>query len=319
MAKVVRKGLGRGLSALLGDDRPVIDDPVVPGRSTPDDQGPSVTAGNEGAGTDSNNAGRRRLPIEFLERNSNQPRYHFDEAALEELSLSVKEKGLLQPILVRQTGPEKYQIVAGERRWRAAQMAGIHEVPVVVRELTDAEVLEIAIVENIQREDLSAIEEAAGYSKLIEEFGHTQEALSKIVGKSRSHITNLMRLLNLPQKVRDLVDNGRLSMGHARALLSAKDPVALAGKVVAEGLSVRQTEAAAKSGQPSKRKTSKSVGLGAVGDKDADTIALEKDLSAALSMKVRIDHKGEGGLVTIEYKSLEELDELCSKLGVCGF
>lgn len=319
MAKVVRKGLGRGLSALLGDDRPVIDDPIVPGGTSPDDRQPGVTGGNESASTDNNNTGRRRLPIEFLERNSNQPRYHFDEAALEELSLSVKEKGLLQPILVRQTGPEKYQIVAGERRWRAAQMAGIHEVPVVVRELTDAEVLEIAIVENIQREDLSAIEEAVGYSKLIEEFGHTQEALSKIVGKSRSHITNLMRLLNLPQKVRDLVDNGRLSMGHARALLSAKDPVALAGKVVAEGLSVRQTEAAAKSEKPTKRKTSTGVGLGTVGDKDADTIALEKDLSAALSMKVRIDHKGEGGLVTIEYKSLEELDELCSKLGVCGF
>lgn len=315
MAKVVRKGLGRGLSALLGDDRPVIDDPVVPTGANPQRASGDNTSGDAAT----INTERRRLPIEFLERNSTQPRYHFNEAALEELSLSIKEKGLLQPILVRETGPDKYQIVAGERRWRAAQQAGIHEVPVVVRELTDAEVLEVAIVENIQREDLTAIEEAAGYSKLIEEFGHTQEALSKIVGKSRSHITNLLRLLNLPQQVRDLVDSGRLSMGHARALLSAADPVALAGKVVAEGLSVRQTEAAAKPGKPSKREPRPGGRIGGSAGKDADTIALEKDLSAALSMKVSIEHKGEGGVVTINYKNLEDLDELCSKLGVCGF
>jgi len=316
MAKVVRKGLGRGLSALLGDDRPVIEDPVVP--VTADDT--STSAGSGGIGDPAKRgAGRRTLPIEFLERNVGQPRYHFNEAALEELALSIKEKGLLQPILVRQVGPNKYQIVAGERRWRAAQKAGIHEVPVVVRELTDAEVLEVAIVENIQREDLSAIEEAVGYSKLIEEFGHTQEAVSKIVGKSRSHITNLLRLLNLPQKVRDLVDNGRLSMGHARALLSAPDPVSLAGKVVAEGMSVRQTEAAAKSRKPSKRQPRPGGHISGTGSKDADTVALEKDLSAALSMKVSIEHKGEGGTVTVSYKTLEDLDDLCSKLGVCGF
>ena len=314
MAKVVRKGLGRGLSALLGDDRPIIEDPVVPRGPSPE----SVGADTDGVVTNTG-AGRRRLPIEFLERNSDQPRYHFDEAALEELSLSIGEKGLLQPVLVREVGPDKYQIVAGERRWRAAQMAGIHEVPVVVRELTDAEVLEVAIVENIQREDLSAIEEAAGYSKLIKEFGHTQEALAKIVGKSRSHITNLLRLLNLPQKVRDLVDNGRLSMGHARALLSAADPVSLAGRVVAEGLSVRQTEAAAKPTNAPKREPRPGGHGGGASHKDADTIALEKDLSAALSMKVSIAHKGEGGTVIISYKTLEELDELCSKLGVCGF
>ncbi len=315
MAKLVRKGLGRGLSALLGDDRPVIEDPVVLSGTEDTARGNGEVAGTViKAG-----ASRRTLPIEFLERNSEQPRYHFDEAALEELSLSIREKGLLQPILVRETGLEKYQIVAGERRWRAAQKAGIHEVPVVVRELTDAEVLEVAIVENIQREDLSAIEEAAGYSKLIKEFGHTQEALAKIVGKSRSHITNLLRLLNLPQKVRDLVDSGRLSMGHARALLSAPDPITLAGKVVAEGLSVRQTEVAAKSGKPSKREARPGTHIGGTGQKDADTVALEKDLSAALSMKVSIEHKGEGGTVTVGYKTLEDLDDLCSKLGVCGF
>ncbi len=314
MAKVVRKGLGRGLSALLGDDRPIIDDPVVPGGANP-----ASESGNEGGMSASVPAGRRRLPIEFLERNNDQPRYRFDEAALEELSLSIREKGLLQPILVREIGPDKYQIVAGERRWRAAQIAGIHEVPVVVRELTDAEVLEVAIVENIQREDLSAIEEAAGYSKLIKEFGHTQEVLAKIVGKSRSHITNLLRLLNLPQKVRDLVDSGRLSMGHARALLSAADPVGLATKVVAEGLSVRQTEAAAKPASANRREPRPGGHGGGTSRKDADTVALEKDLSAALAMKVVIEHKGEGGTVTVSYKTLEELDELCSKLGVCGF
>ncbi len=314
MAKVVRKGLGRGLSALLGDDRPVIEDAIEPSGASPAGEGPS------GGGASANvPGGRRRLPIEFLERNNDQPRYHFDEAALEELSLSIREKGLLQPILVREIGPDKYQIVAGERRWRAAQIAGIHEVPVVVRELTDAEVLEVAIVENIQREDLSAIEEAAGYSKLIEEFGHTQEVLAKIVGKSRSHITNLLRLLNLPQKVRDLVDSGRLSMGHARALLSAADPVELAAKVVAEGLSVRQTEAAAKPVSATKREPRPGGHDGGASKKDADTIALEKDLSAALAMKVTIEHKSEGGTVTVTYKTLEELDDLCSKLGVCGF
>lgn len=311
MAKTVRKGLGRGLSALLGDDRPVIDDEV--GQST-------VSGSNAAPGSSAGGAsGRRRLPIEFLERNSAQPRYRFDEAALEELSLSIKEKGLLQPILVRQVGPEKYQIVAGERRWRAAQKAGIHEVPVTVRDLDDTEVLEVAIVENIQREDLSAIEEATAYRRLIDEFGHTQEVLAGIVGKSRSHITNLMRLLNLPQKVRDLVDEGRLTMGHARALLTADDPVSLAGKVIADGMSVRQTEAAAKTGTVKRREPTPGGRMSSGSKKDADTVALEKDLSAALSMKVTIDHQGEGGAVTVSYKSLEELDELCSKLGVCGF
>ncbi len=312
MAKTVRKGLGRGLSALLGDDRPIIEDAV---EETGAEEGLGSGVSAQSSPSSSN---RRRLPIEFIERNNAQPRYRFDEAALEELSLSIKEKGLLQPILVRELAPEKFQIVAGERRWRAAQKAGVHEVPVVVRELTDTEVLEVAIVENIQREDLSAIEEATAYNRLLEEFGHTQEVLAKIVGKSRSHITNLLRLLNLPQKVRDLVDEGRLSMGHARALLTATDPVGLAGKVIADGMSVRQTEAAAKAGS-AKRREPTPGGRPKAGGKDADTIALEKDLTAALSMKVSIDHAGEGGAVTISYKSLEELDELCSKLGVCGF
>ncbi|WP_262693451.1 ParB/RepB/Spo0J family partition protein [Kordiimonas aquimaris] len=305
MSKTTRTGLGRGLSALLGDDRPVIDTPIDTG---------AAAVGVDGVSR------RRRLPIEFLERNGDQPRYHFDEASIDELASSIKEKGLLQPILVREVGTDRYQIVAGERRWRASQKAGIHEVPVMVLELSDTEALEVAIVENIQRQDLSAIEEATAYQRLIDEFGHTQDAVSKIVGKSRSHITNLLRLLNLPQKVRDLVDMGKISMGHARALVTAEDPVGLAAKIVADGLSVRQTEAAAKGdkgGEKTKRQPQPGGRFG--GGKDADTIALEKDLTAALSMKVSIDHQDEGGKVTIAYADLEELDALCSKLGVCGF
>ncbi len=303
MAKAARKGLGRGLSALLGDDRPIV------GTELP------AESANDGAPRT-----RRRLPIEFLERNANQPRVHFDEASLEELATSVKDKGLLQPILVRELGPEKYQIVAGERRWRACQKAGVHEVPVVVRELTDAEVLEIAIVENVQREDLTAIEEAVGFKRLMEEFGHTQEAVAEVVGKSRSHVTNLMRLLNLPEKVQTLLGEGLISMGHARALIGYEFAVELAKRVAAEGLSVRQVEAiVAESKDTTKQKRQPRPGGTSARKKDADTVALEKDLSAAVGLKVLIDHQGETGKITINYDNLDELDELCSKLGVCGF
>jgi ParB family chromosome partitioning protein len=304
MSKAARKGLGKGLSALLGDDRPVFED-------GPD--GPAQTIGGQASG-------RRLLPIEFLERNAGQPRHHFDEDALADLAESIRQKGLLQPILVREIGPNQYQIVAGERRWRASQKAGIHEVPVVVKELTDREVLEIAIIENIQRQDLSAIEEATAYKKLIEEFGHTQEVAAEVVGKSRSHVTNLLRLLNLPESVQKMVDDGKLSMGHARALIGAEDPEAIAKRIVAEGLSVRQTEALAGEAKGRSKREPRPGGSSASGaKKDADTVALEKDLTAAIGMKVLIDHAGEGGKVTISYETLEELDELCSKLGVCGF
>ncbi|MFC4346642.1 ParB/RepB/Spo0J family partition protein [Kordiimonas lipolytica] len=304
MTKTARKGLGKGLSALLGDDRPVFDD-----------KGDVVAAPNVGRPQ----AGRRWLPIEFLERNANQPRVHFDEDALAELASSIKEKGLLQPILVRELQPEKYQIVAGERRWRAAQKAGVHEVPVVVKELNDTEVLEIAIIENIQRQDLSAIEEAMAYKRLMEDFKHTQEAVAEVVGKSRSHVTNLLRLLSLPEKVQTMVGEGKLSMGHARALIGADDPLALAKRIVAEGLSVRQTEALANEAKGKQKRSPRPGGTGSGKKKDADTVALEKDLTAAVGMKVAIDHEGEGGKVTISYETLEDLDELCSKLGVCGF
>lgn len=297
MAKAARKSLGRGLSALLGDDRPVFE--------------------NKPEEVLADALGRRRLPVEFLERNAAQPRVLFDEVALDELGASIKEKGLLQPIVVREMAPEKFQIVAGERRWRAAQRVGIHEVPVTVLKLNDTEVLEIAIVENIQRQDLSSIEEAMGFRRLIEEFGHTQEALAQVVGKSRSHVTNLLRLLTLPEKVQNMIGAGTLSMGHARALIGSGNPVDLANKVIKEGLSVRQTEGLA---NDSKGKTKRQPRPGGTtsSKKDADTIALEKDLSAALGMKVSIDHEGEAGKLVVSYGDLDELDQLCSRLGVCG-
>ena len=223
---MVRKGLGKGLSALLGDDRPVVD----------------VSADTSGTSLAGPASGRRMLPIEFLERNKEQPRHHFNEEHLAELTSSVKEKGVLQPILVRSIGIDKYQIVAGERRWRAAQKAGIHEVPVVVRDLDDGEVLQVAIIENIQRQDLSSVEEAIAFRRLMDEFGHTQEGVAEVVGKSRSHVANLLRLLSLPQDVQQLVDEGKLSMGHARALIGAENPSAITKRIVAEGLSVRQVE-----------------------------------------------------------------------------
>jgi ParB family transcriptional regulator, chromosome partitioning protein len=300
MAKLSRKGLGRGLSALLGDDRPIIEN--VKAKETVNDAAVS---------------GRHSLPTAFIERNAGQPRIHFDEASLDDLATSIKEKGVLQPILVRGLSADKYQIVAGERRWRAAQRAGIHEVPVVVLDLSDKEVLEIAIVENIQRQDLSAIEEAHGFKRLMEEFGHTQEAVGQVVGKSRSHITNLLRLLTLPEKVQNMIGSGILSMGHARALIGSSDPVSIANTILKEGLSVRQVETLTGETKGKKRRQPRPGGT-QKSAKDADTVALEKDLSAAIGMKVSIDHEGEAGCVVIRYKDVEQLDDLCSKLGVCG-
>lgn len=299
---MVKKGLGKGLSALLSDDRPVVD-------VTEDN-----TSDNQVSGPIS---GRKLLPIEFLERNKEQPRHHFDEEHLDELANSIKEKGVLQPILVRSIDINKYQIIAGERRWRAAQKAGVHEVPVVIRDLNDGEVLQVAIIENIQRQDLSSVEEAIAFKRLMDEFGHTQEGVAEVVGKSRSHVANLLRLLSLPEDVQKLVDEGKISMGHARALIGAENPSAIAKRIVAEGLSVRQVEDIIRGlkGKPKRQNTKK----GGSSSKDSDTLALEKDLSAAMGMKTTIAHEGEGGSVTIKYEDLEQLDELCSKLGVCGF
>lgn len=287
-----KRGLGRGLSALMADV------------SEPDATVSSVPA-------------ERFLPIEQIAPNPDQPRKRFNQSDLDDLAASIKEKGVIQPLIVRDMGANKFEIVAGERRWRAAQMAQLHQLPVIVRTFSDTEVLEIAIIENIQRADLNPIEEAAGYRQLMDRFGHTQEKMAEALGKSRSHIANLLRLLQLPDDVVELVQQGELTAGHARALITAQDPSGLAKAVVKGGLSVRATEALVKAetNQGSnifKDSTAKKAGT----EKDADTRALEADLSAALGMKVQIAHKngGEDGQLSIQYKSLEDLDELCRKL-----
>jgi ParB family transcriptional regulator, chromosome partitioning protein len=283
-----RRGLGRGLSALMAEAGvELARDPQVPA------PGPD-----------------RRVPVAALSPNPDQPRRRFDDDTLAELAQSIREKGILQPLIVRALSgqPDRYEIVAGERRWRAAQRAGIHEVPVIVRDFDDTEVLEIGVIENIQREGLNPIDEAAAYRALIERFGRTQDKVAEALGKSRSHIANAMRLLNLPEPVQAMVLDGRLSAGHARALVTAADPLALARTVLARGLNVRQTEALARDAHvpaPARPPTP-----------DADTRALEQALSAALGMKVAIDHKGAGaGQLTIRYADLDQLDRLCEVLG----
>ena len=290
------RGLGRGLSALMADF------------------GPEPTSS-------SNSSARPDLivPVEKVFPNPDQPRRSFTDEHLRDLSASIKAKGIIQPLIVRKrsTGNGEYEIVAGERRWRAAQMAQLHEIPVLVRDFTDTEVLEVAIIENIQRADLNPVEEAAGFRQLMDKFGHTQEKLAEELGKSRSHIANLLRLLHLPADVQELLVEGRLSAGHARALITSDDPSGLAKQVVAQGLSVRATEALAKKkddGGSSSTTRSKSTGS----EKDADTKALENDLSAALGLSVQVDHKagGESGQVTIKYASLDQLDEICRILSI---
>ncbi|GAA6209715.1 ParB/RepB/Spo0J family partition protein [Cognatishimia sp. WU-CL00825] len=283
------RGLGRGLSALMAD---------VNETTAPVDQGGAPRAD-------------LMVPIEKIQPNPDQPRRRFDAEHLEDLSNSIREKGVIQPLIVREKPGDvgNYEIVAGERRWRASQMAQLHELPVIVREFNDTEVLEIAIIENIQRADLNPVEEAAGYRALMEKFGHTQEVLSKALGKSRSHIANLMRLLNLPDDIQSLLEEGQLSAGHARALITSDHAKEIAKRIVSEGLSVRQTESLVKkfaSGDLDKPKKARPV-------KDADTKALEGDLSANLGMKVAIDHKpgGESGQITIKYADMDQLDEIC--------
>lgn len=293
--KPERRGLGRGLSALMADVN--LTGPAAENRPRRPDL---------------------MLPVEKLDPNPDQPRRDFSPEALEELAASLRAKGMIQPIIVRPNPrkAESYEIVAGERRWRAAQMAQLHDVPVVVRDLDDTEVLEIAIIENIQRADLNALEEALGYRQLMERFGHTQEKLAEALSKSRSHIANLLRLLTLPDTIQTWLREGKLSAGHARALITAENPVELARKVIDQGLSVRETERLAKAahgeraGAGAPRKSS-----GA--EKDADTRVLEQDLSANLGMKVVIDHKGlDGGVLTISYRGLDQLDELCQILSI---
>jgi len=294
--KQERRGLGRGLSALMADVN-LSGDESEPGSASPA------------------KVADRQVPIEAVRPNPDQPRRQFAQDDLDSLCASIKEKGILQPLLVRPdpADPEIFQIVAGELRWRAAQMAQLHEVPVLVRALSDTEALEVAIIENIQRADLNAVEEAQGYRQLMDRFGHTQEKLAQALGKSRSHIANMLRLMSLPEPILELLREGSLSAGHARALITAPDPLALSEKVIAQGLSVRETERLAKKApepdQPSPRRKPKV-------EKDADTRALELDLAAGLGMKVSIDHKagGESGTISIRYSSLDDLDDLCRRL-----
>lgn len=279
-------GLGRGLSALLGEVG----------------QEESLTASARGNGVS-------LIPIAEIRPHPDQPRRYFDEEALEELGRSIAARGLIQPIVVRPIR-NGYQIVAGERRWRAAQKAQLHEIPAIVREFTDAETLEVALVENIQRQDLNAIEEAETYRRLIDEYGHSQEALGKIVHKSRSHVANLIRLLDLPKPVRESVAEGKLSMGHARALITAPDPMTLADEVIEKGLSVRETENLARSFKPKAR----AQGKLAYPSGNADVEALERQLGDLLGLKVQIKHGPGGGTVVLNYATLEQLDMICQRL-----
>ncbi|QGM47075.1 ParB/RepB/Spo0J family partition protein [Methylocystis heyeri] len=287
MAEETRPRLGRGLAALIGD------------------------AGDD-APTAERFRGQRRIPIEFLRPNPRNPRTTFREDELSDLAASIKEKGIIQPVVVRTIAgvADAYEIIAGERRWRAAQLAGLADLPVVIHEADDREALELAIIENVQRADLNAIEEAKGYERLAADFGYSQSDLAKIIGKSRPHVANTLRLLNLPEASRRLVADGAISAGHARALLAVKDPDAVARRIVDEGLTVRdiehlaQRQASEAGAKPRKPRE----------EKDADTRAMEKLLSDSLGLSVAIRHEGERGELKIRYETLEQLDALCRRL-----
>ncbi|MBX3531485.1 MAG: ParB/RepB/Spo0J family partition protein [Rhizobiaceae bacterium] len=280
-----RKRLGRGLAALIGDmDRP-------------------VAAATPAASAD------RVVPIAFVGANPRNPRRSFADADLADLAQSIREHGIVQPVVVRPAQGGQFEIIAGERRWRAAQRAGLTDIPVIVRDVDDRVALELAIVENVQRSDLNAIEEAAGYQALVDQHGYTQSDLAQVIGKSRSHVANTLRLLKLPEVIRDMLVDGTLSAGHARTLVTAEDPAGLARRIVEEGLSVRQAEALAQAPEPAPEQKSPPRE-----PKDADTLALEKLLGDATGLKVTISHRSRGGEVKIAYSTLEQLDALCRKL-----
>lgn len=294
-------GLGRGLNALFGDV--AVEAPVLasPGGAMP---APTPAAGDA----------VQHVPIGSIRPLPGQPRRHFDEAAIAELADSISARGLLQPIILRRAPDgQGYQLVAGERRWRAAQRAGLHQIPALVRDLDDAATYEIALVENIQRQDLNAIEEAGAYRRLIDDFGHSQEALAKLVGKSRSHAANLMRLLDLPASVQTLVGDGSLAMGHARALIGANGAEAIARRVVKEGLSVRAVEALVRAEKGGGRKAPVAESLGP--NRDPDIVAVERHLSELLGIGVAIQYAGDGkGALTLKFGSLDQLDMICQRL-----
>jgi len=286
-----RSRLGRGLAALIGD------------------------AGADNAPAQPQQTrGQRRVPIEFVKANPHNPRRHFADSELDELAGSIRERGIIQPIVVRTVrgAADSFEIIAGERRWRAAQRAGLHEVPIIVHEATDAEALELAIIENVQRADLNPLEEAAGYAALAEAYKYTQEDIAKTVGKSRSHVANTLRLLKLPEAVKAYINVGKLTAGHARALIGLPDPEAVAHQIVARELNVRDVEAfaqqhAAAAGKAKKKKQERAA-------KDVDTLAVEKRLSDALGLVVTIETRGEAGTVQIKYSDLDQLDEVIRRL-----
>ncbi|MBS0527897.1 MAG: ParB/RepB/Spo0J family partition protein [Proteobacteria bacterium] len=289
MADEARSRLGRGLASLIGD------------------------VGGEAAHVDRPRA-QRKVPIEFLKANPRNPRRAFSDAELGELSDSIKQHGVIQPIVVRPVkgAQDRYEIIAGERRWRASQLAGLHEVPIVHVDVSDAVALEFAIIENVQREDLNAMEESQGYHALADDFKHSQDEIAKLVGKSRSHVANMMRLTKLPDDVQALIASGDLSAGHARALIGVPDASSAAKRIVAEGLNVRQAEALAhEEGVPERKPQKPRAGKT---QKDPDTLALEKRVSDALGLAVTVDHRNPGGVVQIRYRDLEQLDEILKRL-----
>ncbi len=303
-----KRGLGRGLNALFEDEE------VFAGVGAALSGAPAEQGASTGLAAPAASKSRQTVGIEMLGQSLIQPRKLFEQDSLNELAKSIKVHGLLQPILVRPLKDEagRYEIIAGERRWRAAQIAQLHEVPIIIRELSDAHALEIALIENLQREDLNPVDEAMGYERLMKEYNYTQEHLGEALGKSRSHVANMVRLLALPDIVLAHLERGDLSAGHARALITAKNPESLAKQVIAKGLNVRQTEALA--AEAADRPAPKSA-ANAKPAKDVDTIALEKDISNQLGMRVSIDSRdGKKGKVSIEFKSLDQLDGLLKRL-----
>jgi ParB family chromosome partitioning protein len=285
MADDSRSRLGRGLAALMGD---VGDETRAPEKARP----------------------QRRVPIEFLKPNPRNPRRSFSEAELDGLAASIKERGIIQPVIVRtlEASSDHYEIIAGERRWRAAQRAGLHEIPIVPLEATDSQALELAIIENVQRSDLNPLEEAAGYQMLASEYEHSHDQIAKLVGKSRAHVTNTMRLLKLPEPVKAYIREGKISAGAARSLIGSPDPERIAREIVQRGLNVRQAEALAKERTPA------SAGTKTAQQKHADTLALERRLSDQLGLKVKLTQRGARGVLTIEFRDLDQLDDLLRRL-----
>lgn len=288
---VSKRRLGRGLAALIGE----IDQSAPVG----DVRAESVNAD-------------RHVPIEFISRNPRNPRRQFNETELQDLANSIRQHGIVQPVVVRKSVGEGFELIAGERRWRAAQLAGLTEIPVIIRDVDDRTALEIAIVENVQRSDLNPLEEALGYEQLIADHGYTQNDLGEIIGKSRSHVANSLRLLKLPDPVRNMLYEGALSAGHARALVLTSDPSALARRIVDKGMSVRDAERLAQN--DIKAQSEAKAGPISLPEKDSDTLALERSLTDALGLDVKINHRASGGQVRISYKTLEQLEEICRLL-----